>query len=279
MHTKKNHVLGVGEAAPSRLELMTLKNLPNANLEEPSGPCYRVTLTNYGKKLVEVTATKQTEPMPRRKRPPAERGKKERSALDPEHLLRAAIRAKKLVRQKTIMMGADRMLTLTYKENMQELDLGWQHFKAFIRGCRKYYGEFPYIVVPEYQKRGAVHFHLALNKYYSVVVLRAIWKKAINGEGNVDITSPRKGGQWNRQKISRYISKYITKGLEDGIANKRRYATSKNITMPEKVTVYLPISQNIGIYISRLLSAFNPGGPKRWFEASDTRPIIWAATF
>lgn len=60
--------------------------------------------------------------------------------------------------------------TFTFAENLTDIDQANKHFdiwkKQFIRTARKFYGkefEFKYLGVPEFQKRGAVHYHLITN--------------------------------------------------------------------------------------------------------------------
>ena len=52
------------------------------------------------------------------------------------------------------------LLTATYRDNQEDLRLGYRDFGAFIQALRHRFGkEWRYIAVPEFQKRGAVHFH------------------------------------------------------------------------------------------------------------------------
>jgi len=50
-------------------------------------------------------------------------------------------------------------LTLTYKENMRDVERLGKDFEAFNRRCRKRYGNYEYIAVAEPQGRGAWHLH------------------------------------------------------------------------------------------------------------------------
>src|ERR1035437_3330131 len=52
------------------------------------------------------------------------------------------------------------LMTITYEENMEDITTGYRDYKSFVQAIRYRYGkEFNYIVVPEFQLRGAVHFH------------------------------------------------------------------------------------------------------------------------
>ena len=52
------------------------------------------------------------------------------------------------------------LVTLTYRDNFTDLSGAYRHYSSFIQSLRSKYGKaFKYICVPEFQKRGAVHFH------------------------------------------------------------------------------------------------------------------------
>ena len=163
-------------------------------------------------------------------------------------------RARSTVRRKLLTLCADRLLTLTFKENITDIDEAWNCFKYFCRLMRSRYGEprkdrngnyigFEYVAVPEYQARGAVHFHLAIRGYYHANTVRRLWLRATgNRGGNIDITSPRKAKKngWNPRHIANYLAKYITK-TEKVEFNRRRFSSSATILVPEPLTGWLAL--------------------------------------
>lgn len=160
----------------------------------------------------------------------------DKTAMDESTLNKSIARAKTSIRRKAMSLGADRMLTLTFKDNVTCIAEAWSVFKYFCKLMRKRYGKrWAYIAVPEYQKRGAVHFHLAVSDFYLANTVRKLWLRACgNRGGNIDITSPRKAGKnsWNPKRIANYISKYISK--TDSVEfNKRRYSSGGEIKTPE----------------------------------------------
>ena len=54
-------------------------------------------------------------------------------------------------------------ITLTYAENVQDIDKGYKDFKTWVRQIRRKMPDFQYLCVPEFQKRGAIHFHAITN--------------------------------------------------------------------------------------------------------------------
>lgn len=144
------------------------------------------------------------------------------------HTLKSAQgRAVRTVRKLALQFLPDRMLTLTFKENLTDLTEARKRQHYFLKLVRHRWPEFTYITVPELQKRGAVHFHLAIRGYHSIRTLRTLWLRAAGTYGgNVDITNPKKYGKnsWNPKRIAQYLAKYISK---DDIVdfNSRRYSS------------------------------------------------------
>ena len=57
-------------------------------------------------------------------------------------------------------------ITLTFKENIIDIENANRKFRYFIDTVRRKFDNFKYICVPEFQKRGAVHYHLLTNIPY-----------------------------------------------------------------------------------------------------------------
>lgn len=126
-------------------------------------------------------------------------------------------------------------ITLTYSENMQDLKQSKKDLYYFCKNVQKKKKDFKYIAIPEFQKRGAIHFHLLTNlskkdkliitqqkdnkKYYDV----KYWSK---GFTSVEFI---KG---DIKKIIGYISKYMTKEYDDRLFSIRRFTSSQNLNKP-----------------------------------------------
>lgn len=201
-----------------------------------TGNGYAISCRYYPCDEVEVTAIQLNSEDSLRRGGGAKRKTNSKDSMDAPTLAKSCARARTTVRRKALSMEADRMLTLTFRENLDDLEKAWDCFKYFSKLCRWFYKtRWRYIAVPEYQKRGAVHFHLALSGYFHVNILRKFWLRAVGKYGgNIDITSPKKFGKnsWNPKRISQYISKYIAKN--DSVDfNKRRYSSGGDIQLPE----------------------------------------------
>ena len=54
-------------------------------------------------------------------------------------------------------------VTLTFKANLSDINIANKIFQTWVRQVKRVYPEFMYLGVPEYQKRGAVHYHILTN--------------------------------------------------------------------------------------------------------------------
>jgi len=148
---------------------------------------------------------------------------------DPERdAERTRLRALRKLRERVLSLGADRLLTLTYRENMQDYALSKEHVRKFVARVRKSIPGWKFVAVPEQQERGAYHWHFAISGFMDVKIVRSAWIKIV-GDGNIDISPPRKGGA---AKLADYISKYLGKGFD--VHGKVRYShfymTSRGLT-------------------------------------------------
>ena len=78
---------------------------------------------------------------------------------------RSVRRSKAQVRRKCMAGGLDHMLTLTYQANVIDVRAAYSDLSRFIRLIRKRIPGWSYCAVHELQKRGAVHFHLAVRGF------------------------------------------------------------------------------------------------------------------
>lgn len=126
-----------------------------------------------------------------------------------------------------------KFITLTFKENIKDVKLANQHFKAFIRRLKKDYGQIKYVSVIEFQdknKRGAVHYHMIANlPYIKSNDLETIW-----GNGFIKINSIDKV-----DNLGAYVIKYMTKDQADPrLQGLKAYNCSKGLERPYTVTTW-----------------------------------------
>ncbi len=145
----------------------------------------------------------------------AERGKSENRE---ENRLKSIKRSRKQIWRKTMKSGLDYLLTLTYRENMQDLERAKCDLSLFCDRVQQKIPGWKYLAVLLKQKRGAYHFHLAVRGWQNVVLLRKIWLSVVGSDGgNIDAAAPKKRSgtyRWGRLAVAKYISRYIGRDLE-----------------------------------------------------------------
>jgi len=157
---------------------------------------------------------------------------------------RAARRAKQQIRLRCKSLGVDRLVTLTYRGAQSDLALLKAHFHVFRKSLARANARLSYVAVPERHKSGGLHLHLAVAGYLPVVTVRRLWRSAIAAQGftgNVDISYNRGlQGAGVTERLSGYISKYVSKALEEERPKgSRSYWSSMGIEIPEAVVTWL----------------------------------------
>jgi hypothetical protein len=141
------------------------------------------------------------------------------------------------------------LITITYKENVSDIAIGYKDFRAFVQALRYKYGNsFKYICTPEFQRRGSVHFHalfwgLPTEVYVQERRTRTIAK--IWGHGFLDLMKTD-----GDQALSGYLAKYMTKTFTDPrLKNKKAYVASRNINRPISGKGFSPVWPVIEEYV------------------------------
>ena len=134
-------------------------------------------------------------------------------------------------------------ITLTYKENMQDLSKSKKHLNYFFKKLTKDYKNFKYLYVLEYQERGAIHYHMLCNlpiefitakrgrksqvqKEYEQWFSKAYW----SNRGFVDVRNLSSEGNDNAGK---YISAYLVEDLMSlDLQGNKCFGYSRNLNKP-----------------------------------------------
>lgn len=122
----------------------------------------------------------------------------------------------------------DKFISLTF-DNKNDFDIFNlkicnKRKERYIAKLLKLKPDLKYVVVPEYQKRGAVHFHIVCNlPYISKDNFHKLWVYGFSGIGAVG----------NINKRFHYLAKYLTKGFIDpDFFRLRRYYVSNSCIRP-----------------------------------------------
>ena len=124
-----------------------------------------------------------------------------------------------------------KFFTATFKDNINNMDYANGQFKKFIKRVKYNYGDFKYIAVVEFQKRGAIHYHMLSGfGYIEQKELEKIW-----GNGFVwirDLLTANNGKPVDN--VGAYLVKYMNKNIIDKrLMGKKAYFTSRNLKRPE----------------------------------------------
>jgi len=200
----------------------------------------------------------------------------------------ACRRARKMIRLKLKAIRADHLLTLTYRENMQDLERAQRDLQKFVRRVSKLTSNalrgFKYVLVVEYQERGAIHFHIGVHGWQNVKVLRAIWYEIVGrGEGQINVRGPKTPGDQRVRgvhQLAQYLAKYITKDATASALNKKRYWASKGIEVPERETIDVRWADTVeGAFqdvFHSICATHNLHGMSVYFSAG--RDCFWIST-
>lgn len=127
-------------------------------------------------------------------------------------------------------------ITLTIGENITDVKVANKEFRYFIDKVRRVKKDFCYIAIPEFQKRGAVHYHLLTN--INIDDSKLIYSQEDNPNfkhikyWNIGFTSIEVVKD-DIKKIVGYISKYMTKDIDNRLFGFRRFLYSQNLQKPK----------------------------------------------
>lgn len=184
------------------------------------------------------TKPKLDERQPRRKRPKGLR------------LTRNVKQARKafyrLVRANLDPQRPPVLLTLTMRE-ITSLEQAWKSYTVFFNRLRKLQPAIKTVGVPEFQKRGAVHFHvLVWNLDVETVKTERRSRRIARlwGHGFVDIAKTD-----GNPKLSTYLGKYMSKAMHDErLFGKRAYSASRNVLRPVSLSTPLQIETAYNVW-------------------------------
>lgn len=178
--------------------------------------------------------------------------KNDTSQIEGRNIIRSKLECQRIA--KANMNEWKTFITLTFKENLTNIPIANKHFHNYIRKVQRIYKDFKYLAVIEFQERGSIHYHLFTNlPVDSELVPKREVKKLYNQK-----TKTYKEIEyydlkyWNNgfsqaepinidetQKVVGYISKYMTKNVDNRLFGHRRYLYSLNIEKPKESFVDL----------------------------------------
>jgi len=168
------------------------------------------------------------------------------------NLERSIRRARQSIRWRVKGQGLDHMLTLTIRENFEDINELKPIWAKFVRSVKLALGvDWLYVACIEVQERGSLHVHAAVRGRQNVNLLRGLWWSALGQKvkwvrgvpqsdcqslGNIDVKAPRnKASKWRSRSLAGYLTKYISKALGGLAAGSKRYWATKGFQAPKQV--------------------------------------------
>lgn len=187
----------------------------------------------------------------------------------------ALARARRELRWALISIGADHLLSCTFRENLADMREALKVWAYFIKLVAARYPLWKFAAVMELQERGAIHFHAGVKGFQDVKYLRTCWLRAAGDHGgNIDVQGQRRrwsgGGKgWNRRGLCSYMAKYLGKAFEWMVKGSRRFHASQNRVRPTIDRWWINYVDNDGSVVTsvyRLTCGNRAGGVAQWMS-------------
>lgn len=164
--------------------------------------------------------------------------------IEDRNIIRSKLSCQRIAKTNSTIW--ETFITLTIAKNELDIKKANKKFHSFITIIRKHKKDFKYIAIPEFQKRGSVHYHLLTN--ISIDDENLIYSQEDNpkfkhvkywkhGFTKVDVMKN------DVKKIVGYISKYMTKDIDNRLFGHRRYLYSQNLSIPK--TSYIDTNEKL----------------------------------
>lgn len=150
---------------------------------------------------------------------------------------------KKVIRAINSNADLNKFLTLTFEENITDLDYSNNEFKKWVKRVNYHCfntkkSVMKYVAVIEFQKRGAIHYHVLCNlPFVDIKKFQDIW-----GHGFVKLNrikgDKKRFGTSECDNVGAYVCKYMTKDNDDPRLKERKsYLMSRNLDKPIEINV------------------------------------------
>lgn len=148
---------------------------------------------------------------------------------DRKREVRSIARTRNMVRRLVLSNfdAGSKFVTFTFAENVKDIGQANKEWDKFIKRLRRCCGAFKYLAVIEFQKRGAIHYHMISDlPYVKKRELAEMW-----GQGYVHINRIQ-----HVDNVGAYVIKYMTKDLYDErLCGKKAYQCSKGLVKPDEI--------------------------------------------
>jgi|LFRM01.2.fsa_nt_gb hypothetical protein len=152
-------------------------------------------------------------------------------------------------------------VTLTFADNIKDLDYANSQFRKCMKAIRRKNPDFMYLGVPEFQKRGAVHYHIMTN--IPIDDLRFIvqqkgqqnkydfilWKHGFTSVFDLSLAD-------EKFSVALYLTKYFYKDVDSRLFGRNKILKSNNLKKAQ-VREFMADSDEYNKYIEYLENTYN----------------------
>lgn len=170
---------------------------------------------------------------------PRRKAKREKNPIDTPSIHRSIRRTKSVIADLVLCNNFQYFCTFTFdrkKVDRYNEAACKTTMSMWLHRQKLHSPNFKYLIVPEYHKDGALHFHALISNFNGRLKYSG---RMQNGRKVYNMTGYRSGFTTavpidnNKVAVSNYIKKYITKDMPM-IHGKKRYWISNNLLRPEK---------------------------------------------
>lgn len=185
--------------------------------------------------------------------------KNELKTIEYKNIMRSKFQLQRIVKSNENEFKT--FITLTFEENIKDVNIANKKFHSWRTKIKSIYPNFKYVCVPEFQKRGAVHYHLLtnleINKTYTytrrnkkidITLIHTQENFTDNQLSSMTLEKRKKCYDvlyWSHGYTSvfpikstdvvGYMTKYMTKDIDNRLFSHHRYLNSKNLILPKEL--------------------------------------------
>jgi len=177
------------------------------------------------------------------------KSKVELNSIEERNIIRSKLECQRLA--KCNMPEWETFITLTFAENITDVESANKRFRYFIDKVRRVKKDFKYLCITEFQKRGAIHYHLLCNISIddnTLIYTQKDNKKFKHIKYWIDGFTSVESLKNDPKKVIGYISKYMTKNIDDRLFSHRRYFYSQNLNKPLSSYIKLDNEKHMDFY-------------------------------
>ncbi len=158
--------------------------------------------------------------------------------------------------------------TLTFEENITDIKQANKILGKFFNNMKnRYFKDFSYICIPEFQKRGAIHYHFISNLDYEDFKLLSSEEKKIWDRRKKKWQIFRTLNYWkygfssviklDNINVVGYLTKYMSKDIDNRLFGFRKYTYSMNLIHPTITYLDLEDFKDFNFYYDILKKSEN----------------------